>query len=211
MPRRLSSLAPAAGGRIHAYARVSTPDQAEADRTSLDEQVRIIHDYAARYRFDAPVVWREEGCSAGTPLAERRVAKEMLANLQPGDTIVSTRVDRMFRHVASAATQAEAWKPQDIKLILLDLPFSPGMDWDAAATCCFHMMVTIAQFERQRMCERTRAGKRALQERGLYAEGTPPFGYAIERIGPASGDWSRIRSSRRRSAALVCCGIRVEG
>src|SRR6516164_9735000 len=97
---------PVAGGRIHAYARVSTPDQAEADRTSLDEQVRIIRDYVARYRPDAQiVVWREEGFSAGTPLAERRVGKEMLANLQPGDTIVSTRVDRLFRHMTSACTQ----------------------------------------------------------------------------------------------------------
>jgi len=33
-------------------------------------------------------------------------------------------------------------------------------------------------------CQRTIAGKRALQARGLYAGATPPFGHAIERIGP---------------------------
>src|SRR5271166_415801 len=98
MPTRSFTPQPAAGGRIHAYARVSTPDQAEADRTSLDEQVRIIHEHVARYRAGARIViWREEGFSGATPLAQRPVAKEMLADLQPGDTVVCTRVDRLSR------------------------------------------------------------------------------------------------------------------
>jgi DNA invertase Pin-like site-specific DNA recombinase len=184
MPTRSFTPQPAAGGRIHAYARVSTPDQAEADRTSLDEQVRIIHEHVARYRAGARIViWREEGFSGATPLAQRPVAKEMLADLQPGDTVVCTRVDRLSRDMASACAQMEAWHRQGIKVLLLDLPISPGMDWDAAATYCFHIMMASSHFERQRMLERTRAGKRALQARGLYPEGKAPFGYAIERIG----------------------------
>jgi DNA invertase Pin-like site-specific DNA recombinase len=176
---------PALGGRIHAYARVSTADQAEADRTSLDEQIRIIRDNVARYRADAPIiVWREEGFSGATLLAERPVAKEMLANLQPGDTVVCTRVDRLSRDMASACAQMEVWQRQAIQVMLFDLPISPGTDWDAAAMCCFHMLMAFSQFERQRLRERSLGGKRALQARGLYAEGRPPFGYAIERIGP---------------------------
>jgi DNA invertase Pin-like site-specific DNA recombinase len=164
---------------------VSSPDQAEPDRTSLDEQVRIISDNVAHYRPGVPiVVWREEGFTAAKPLADRPVAKQMLANLQPGDTVVCTRVDRLSRHMTSACEQIEAWQRQDIKVMLLDLPISQGMDWDAAATCCFHMFMTFAQFERQRMRERTLGGKRAMQERGLYPEATPPYGYTIEHIGP---------------------------
>jgi len=176
---------PAAGGRIHAYVRVSTADQAETDRTSLDEQIRIIRDNVARYGAVAPiVVWREEGFSGATSLAQRPVAKEMLATLRPGDTVVCTKVDRLSRDMASACAQMELWQRQDIKVMLLDLPISPATDWDAAAMCCFHMLIAFSQFERQRMRERTLGGKRALQDRGLYAEGTPPFGYTIERNGP---------------------------
>jgi putative DNA-invertase from lambdoid prophage Rac len=176
---------PATGCRIHAYARVSSPDQAEPDRTSLDEQVRIILDNIGRYRAGVPIaLWKEEGFSGATPLADRPVGKQMLADLQPGDTVVCTRVDRLSRHMTSACEQIEAWQRQDIKVMLLDLPISPGMDWDAAATCCFHMLMAFAQFERQRMRERTDGGKRALQEQGLYPEGNPPFGYAIEHVGP---------------------------
>jgi DNA invertase Pin-like site-specific DNA recombinase/transposase len=185
MPTRSIPPQPTVGGRIHAYARVSTPDQAEADRTSLDEQVGIIRDRVKCYRADAPiVVWREEGFTAATPLAERPVGKEMLANLRSGDTVVSTRADRLFRHMTSASAQIEAWQRQEIKVMLIDLPIQPGMDWDAAATCCFHILMAFAQFERQRMRERTLGAKRALQERGLYAGGRPPFGKAIEHIGP---------------------------
>jgi len=174
-----------AGGRIHAYARVSTPEQAEPDRTSLDEQVRIIRDHVGRYHANAPIiVWREEGFTGWTPLAERRVAKEMLASLQPGDTVVCTRVDRLFRNMKSACEQIEAWQQQGIKVMFLDLPINPGPDWDAAAMCCCHMLMAFAEFERQRTRERTLGGKRALQARGLYAQGIPPFGYTIEHIGP---------------------------
>lgn len=185
MPTRSMVPRPAAGGRIHACARVSSPDQAEPDRTSLDEQVRIICDNVARYHADAPIiVWREEGFTAATPLAERPVAKKMLANLQPGDTVVCTRVDRLSRHMSSACAQMEAWQRQGIKVMLLDLPIQPGTDWDAATTCCFHMLMAFAQYERGRMRERTFGGKRALQARGLYTEGTAPFGFTIEHIGP---------------------------
>jgi DNA invertase Pin-like site-specific DNA recombinase len=164
---------------------VSSPDQAEPDRTSLDEQVRIICDNVARYHADAPIiVWRDEGFTAATPLAERPVAKKMLANLQPGDTVVCTRVDRLSRHMSSACAQMEAWQRQGIKVMLLDLPIQPGTDWDAATTCCFHMLMAFAQYERGRMRERTFGGKRALQARGLYTEGTAPFGFTIEHIGP---------------------------
>lgn len=185
MPTPSFAPQPAAGGRIHAYIRVSTADQAEVDRTSLDEQLRVILDNVARYSANAPIiVWREEGFSGATPLAERPVAKEMLANLQPGDTVVATRVDRLSRDMASACAQIQAWQGQKIKVMLLDLPNIPGVDWNAAATFCFHILMATAQFERQGMRERTLAGKRALQSRGLYPEGKPPFGYAIEHIGP---------------------------
>lgn len=185
MPARSVARQPPGGGRIHTYARVSTADQAEPDRTSLDEQVRIIRENVARYRADAPIiVWREEGSTGAAPLAQRPVASKMLGNVQPGDTVVCTRVDRLSRDMISACAQMELWRRQDIKVMLLDLPITPGTDWDAAAMCCFHMMMAFSQFERQRLRERTLGGKRALQARGLYAEATPPFGKAIERIGP---------------------------
>jgi DNA invertase Pin-like site-specific DNA recombinase len=185
MPMPSLALPLNSGARIHAYVRVSTPDQAEADRTSLDEQVRIIRENVARCRPAAPiVVWREEGSTGKIPLAQRPVGKEMLANLQPGDTVVCTRVDRLSRHVASASDLIEAWQRQDIKVMLFDLPMIPGTEWDAATTYCFHILMASAQYERQRMRERTIGGKRALRARGLYADGRPPFGYAIEHIGP---------------------------
>lgn len=108
----------------------------------------------------------------------------MLANVQPGDTVVCTRVDRLSRHMTSACAQIEAWQRQAVKAMLLDLPMIPGTDWDAAATYCFHILMASAQYERQRMRERILGGKRALEARGLYAEGTPPFGFTIERTGP---------------------------
>jgi putative DNA-invertase from lambdoid prophage Rac len=95
----------------------------------------------------------------------------MLANLQPGDTVVCTRVDRLSRDMARASAQMEAWQRQNVKVMLLDLPVSPGTDWDAAAMCCFHMLMAFAQFERQRMRERT-LGASARCRRG----GSTPMG-----------------------------------
>jgi DNA invertase Pin-like site-specific DNA recombinase len=46
------------------------------------------------------------------------------------------------------------------------------------------MLMAFSQSERQWMRERTLGGKRALRACGLYADGRPPFGYAIEHTGP---------------------------
>src|SRR5439155_24235030 len=93
-------------------------------------------------------------------------------------------VDPPSRDMASACTQMEVWLRQGIQIMLLDLPITPGTDWDAAAMCCFHMLMTFSQFERRRLRERSLRSKRALQARGSTQKGRRLFGYAIERIGP---------------------------
>lgn len=210
MPTRSFAPQPAGRGRIHAYLRVSKPDQAEPDRTSLDEQDRIIREHVARYRPNASiVVWREEGISGAIPLAQRPTAKNMLADLRPGETVVCTRVDRLSRHMTSACAQIEAWQRQDIKVMLLDLPINPGTDWDAAAMCCFHMLMAFAQFERQRIASALLPASAPCRRGDSTPELRHPSAMRSNGSARASDGWSRIRSSRRRSAAHFCCGIRV--
>jgi DNA invertase Pin-like site-specific DNA recombinase len=108
----------------------------------------------------------EAGISGGTPFDERPEGGRLWAALQRGDTLVASKLDRMFRSAADCLKVVEAFKARGVSLYLLDL--NGGAD-DVSGNGIARLFLTIvsafAEFERNRTGERIRAAKRQARQR----------------------------------------------
>ncbi len=163
---------------IYGYARVSTNTQAE-EGESLEIQAQKI-DAAATLYCDGQAVkgiYRELGVSGAKPLAGRPQGALMLAALRSGDIVIAAKLDRMFRSALDAVHWLEKFKKDNIKLFLLDL--GGDVTGDGVSGLVFSILSAVAQFERERICERITEAKAYCKSKGMYAGGDVPFGYKL--------------------------------
>lgn len=156
----MSAAPKAQGDMMFAYTRVSTDEQA-LSRNGLDAQRATIDAEAARrgwdleYHTDAGV----SGKIVGPQLQE---VLQLLASGQ-GDGLVVAKLDRLSRSIINAANIIEAAQDQGWSLVLLDL----GVDLSTAAgRMVAHNVMGFAQYERELISERTKAGLAAKRARG---------------------------------------------
>jgi DNA invertase Pin-like site-specific DNA recombinase len=134
---------------------------------------------------DDPMIFSDEAVSGSIALGRRPQGQQLLAGLQPGDTVIAAKLDRMFRDTTDALLQVRTFSEAGINLILLDL----GNDSLTATTGSgveklqFHFMAAFADFERDRNRERNREGKAALRAQGLHPGGPPRYGFRAVKEG----------------------------
>lgn len=140
---------------ILGYARVSTEDQ------HLDAQLAALEAAGAGRVFSEKI----SGIRTARPELER-----LIDQLRPGDVVVVTKYDRLSRSL------------QDLLGIVSRIQAagagfrSLAEDIDTttpAGRLVFHVFASIAQFERERIAERTRQGLAAARRRGRVG-GRPP-------------------------------------
>src|SRR5215469_7729294 len=88
-------------GKVYGYCRVSTIAQAD-EGESLDVQRRQLNGYATMNGLSLDHVFIERGVSGSRPLADRPEGGKLLAVLQPGDVLITPKLDRMFRSALDA-------------------------------------------------------------------------------------------------------------
>lgn len=132
------------------YARVSTIDQkAQSQRDALE-------------RAGCSRVFTDQGVSG--KLASRPQLDACLAYLRDGeDTLVAVKLDRLGRSLRNLIDLIEGLAARDIGLVVLD----QGIDTTTAAgRMFFHIVAAFAEFERDLISERTKAGLAATRARG---------------------------------------------
>lgn len=160
------------------YARVSSEDQANPNRTSLQSQERIIKGIAMTRGvtgFDL-VMYQDPGVSGTIPMHLRPNGKQLLDAAQKGDCICAAKLDRMFRSASDALVTAEKLKAAGIDLILFDLGHEPVTS-NGMSKFFFTMVSAFAELERVKIAERMAAGRAGKKERGGHIGGEAPFGY----------------------------------
>ena len=160
----------------YGYVRVSTVEQSAG--TSLEEQSRKIRGVALMKGLELAEVYQEPGVSGSLPLEGRPIGGLLYQALRPGDTLIVAKLDRAFRNAADALAKADAWKRARIKLIVADMGPDPVTD-NGVAKLFFGMLALVAEFERERILERTKDGRRAKASRGGHTGGSAPFGYRV--------------------------------
>lgn len=116
----------------------------------------------------------------------RPVYEQLLGSLQPGDTLVVWDLDRAFRSVIDALTQAELLKARGVEFEIVNLQVDTATP---AGMLVYTLMSAMAEFERSNLARRTREGVAAARQRGVRL-GRPP------KLNPA-----QIASARLR----LCC------
>ena len=164
--------------RVAIYARCSTQDQ------TVDLQLDALRDYASARGFEITDEYVDEGVSgarAKRPALDRLRAD---AHRRRFDAVLVWKLDRLGRSLSHLIRAVDQLGSAGVDLISLG---DPGLDTTApSGRLMFHVMGAIAEFERDLIRERTRAGMAAARRRGKRL-GRPrvkvPLADAVRMIG----------------------------
>jgi DNA invertase Pin-like site-specific DNA recombinase len=131
------------------YARVSTNDQ---------------HPEGQRERLEAAGctrIFTDEGQSGAK--ASRPEWDKCLERLEPGDTLIAVKLDRIGRSVQNLIKLMNDLREREVDIVFLDQAIDTRT---AAGRMVFHFLAAVAEFERELIVERTKDGLRATANRG---------------------------------------------
>lgn len=138
-----------------AYIRVSTPEQRH------DRQVQGLKDFADELEVE----------TLSAVARKRPVFDRVIASLKPGDMLVVWDLDRAFRSVVDALTQAEKLRERGVHFRIASLSIDTTTP---AGIFIYTIMSALAEFERRNLSQRTREGLAAARQRGARI-GRPPI------------------------------------
>jgi DNA invertase Pin-like site-specific DNA recombinase len=131
------------------YARVSTADQ------NLDLQIKGLK------KVGCKKIFKDEGVSGAK--ADRPGLQEAIDYVRAGDQIVVWKLDRLGRSLPHLIKTVESFAAEGIEFQSI----SENIDTSTpSGRLFFHIMASIAQFERELIQERTQAGLAAARARG---------------------------------------------
>lgn len=130
------------------YARVSTDEQSDSAQLDALQEAGCERVY-------------QDKCSGKSRL--RPELERMIDSLRAGDIVVVQRLDRLGRSLKDLIELLDGFKQQDVQFISLNESIDTTT---AVGELAFHMIGSIAQFERRLISERTKAGLAAARARG---------------------------------------------
>lgn len=137
-----------------AYVRVSTPEQRH------DRQIEGLKAFCDELHVETL-----SACSAKRPVYDQVVGR-----LEPGDMLVVWDLDRAFRSVVDALTEAEKLRARGVHFRIANLNIDTSTP---AGIFVYTMMSALAEFERRTLSQRTKEGLAAARQRGARI-GRPP-------------------------------------
>lgn len=186
-------------GACCGYARVSTARQAD-EGESLETQERVIAGYAMQHGLTLDKVFVERGVSGSKPLGERTEGSALLAALRPGDTVITPKLDRMFRSALDAHGVLGDLKSREVSLHMIDL--GGDTTGNGVSKLVFTILSAVAEAERDRTRERIAEVKADQRRRGRFLGGSVPFGWRREgsELVPVPNQQEAIKRMRKLRA-----------
>lgn len=129
----------------------------------------------------------------------RPVFDRVLALLRRGDTLVVWDLDRAFRSVVDALTEAERLRSRGVNFQIASLNLDTSTP---AGIFVYTMMSALAEFERRTLSQRTKEGLAAARRRGVRL-GRPP------KLDDAQLHTARLRlrDGERLAVVAECFGL----
>ena len=137
-------------GMKYGYSRVSTDDQTPALQL------------AALKKVGCKTIFKDDGLSGAT--TKRPALQRCLKKLEPGDTLIVWKLDRLGRSLRDLITMLDDLKAQGVKFHSLTEAIDTTTPTGRAM---WQMIGILAELERSLISERTRAGVKAAKHRGV--------------------------------------------
>lgn len=165
--------------RVALYMRVSSEEQRE--KATIETQNEFLSDYVRLYEHILHDVYRDEAISGTVPMDERPEGRRMLADAEAGrfDTVLVYRLDRIGRSLLVVVDAHDRLQEASVSLKSATEPIDTS---SPAGRLIFQMLASFAEFEKESINERTRAGKNRAYRNGVQV-GLIPYGFDIAEDG----------------------------
>ena len=157
------------------YARVSGDDRGN-DGRNLAGQLELARDYARSkgYQIVAEIAEDDKGASGAAFELEGLTRVLEMAQGSEFDVLIPREIDRLSRNLAKQLIVEEELRRTGVELeyCLAEYPDTPEGRLNK------HIRATIAEYEREKIAERTaRARKLKVKAGNVMVYGSPPYGY----------------------------------
>ena len=148
-------------GKIYGYARVSTKMQAK-DGNSLKAQADEILS-----KYETATIYKESFTGTKT---DRPVFNEVIKQLNNGDTLVVTKLDRLARNTVEGIKIVEELFSKGVSVHVLNVGL---LENTSMGKFFLTTLLAVAEMERNTILERTQAGKEIAKLNPNFKEGRP--------------------------------------
>jgi putative DNA-invertase from lambdoid prophage Rac len=164
---------------VYGYVRVSTLQQAN-EGESLDTQLRQIKSYSdlKGYKIPDENLVAEKGVSGSLEFEKRPQGAHLFVNLQRGDVLIFSKLDRAFRNTRNALNTLHDLKERGVSVHFIDL--GGDVTNDGIGSVIFTILSAFATFERDRIATRIREVKQVQKSEGKFLGGFIRFGFRVD-------------------------------
>jgi DNA invertase Pin-like site-specific DNA recombinase len=154
--------------KCYGYGRASTGKQAVTESV----QRRAVEEYYRRELQPKGIAWGgwfyDPATSGDQPFSERPEGLRVWVTAQPGDFIVASKSDRVFRNTKDGLVTMEALLAKQVRCVMIDMPYDTR---DANAELLFTIQLAVNRWERRKIGERTSAAMKEIGRSGLHRIG----------------------------------------
>ena len=143
----------------YGYARVSTAKQTNGN--SFEDQERALREAGAE------IIVKD--AYTGTKM-NRPAFTKLMEDLKPGDTLITTKLDRFARTVVEGVAVIRELIDRGVRVYILNMG---TVENTPTGKVTLSVMMAFAEFERDMIVERTQAGKAIARANGKKVDGRP--------------------------------------
>src|SRR5215213_3926228 len=157
------------------YLRVSSDEQRE--RESIKTQREFFDQYCELYGLEVVETYADDGVSGTIPLHERPEGRRLLedARAERFETLLVYRLDRLGRSLLVIVDAHDRLQVSGASLRSATEPIDTS---NPSGRFIFQMLASFAEYERETIGERTRAGLHRAFREGKHM-GRVPYGYRV--------------------------------
>jgi site-specific DNA recombinase len=181
--------------RIALYLRVSSEEQREKE--TIEIQREFLEQYCQLYELEVAGMYEDDGISGTIPHYERPEGRRLLEDARKGkfDAVLVYKLDRLGRSLLVIVDAHDRLQEAGVALRSATEPIDTSTP---SGRLIFQMLASFAEYERETIGERTRAGLHRAFRNGKHA-GRIPYGY---RLAPDETSLEVVEDEAR-----IVCGI----
>ena len=184
--------------RVALLLRVSSEEQRE--RETIEIQREFLQEYCRLYGLEVAQIYADDGVSGTIPLHERPEGRRLLEDAKVGKftTLLVYRLDRLGRSLLVTVDAHDRLQDCGVALKSATEPIDTS---NPSGRLIFQMLASFAEYERETIRERTRAGLHRAYRGGKHSgrrpTATAPTTSASSRSSRRGGDRARDHLERR--------------